>query len=322
MFSNTASVRVVFWGLCLLCLVPLLPLPSAVGSLVAPIALLSGVALALTVGNPYPVEARKWSKNLLQMSVVILGFSMDVGKVAKAGQSGLIFSLVSITGIFLLGWALCRRLGMRSVTGFLVSAGTAICGGSAIAAVSSVIDAPEEDISVAVGTVFVLNALVLLVFPPIGHFLGLSQRQFGFWSGIAIHDIASVVGAGASYGPVALDEATAVKLSRVLYLVPVIFVAKWIFRRQGKTGQAKGQIPWFVAFFLLAAALRTFIPAIHGFELDFKRVATTGFALALFLIGTGLRRETLRSVGVKPLLLGTTLWLTISVATLLIVRLG
>jgi len=209
-------------------------------------------------------------------------------------------------------------MNIRPVTSLLVSAGTAICGGSAIAAVSSVVEAPDEDVSVAVATVFLLNAVALLAFPAIGHALHLSQHQFGVWSGIAIHDVASVVGAGAAYGPESLDTATAVKLSRVLYLVPITLIAAYFHRKGGSA--KKVQIPWFIGLFLIASALRSTLPGVAEFAPEIKRVATVGFALSLYLIGSGLTRKTLQAVGAKPLIQGVVLWVFISVAALILVR--
>jgi uncharacterized integral membrane protein (TIGR00698 family) len=305
-----------------MCLAPLLKLSAGVASWVAPAALLTGVAFALTLGNPFHDQTKVLTKRLLQASVVLLGFSMDLGKVAAAGRSGILFSFVSIAMIFGFGWLLQRVLTIRPITGLLVSAGTAICGGSAIAAMSTVVDAREEDVSVSVGTVFLLNALALLIFPPLGHLLGLSQHQFGFWSGIAIHDIASVVGAGASYGPEALDVGTAVKLSRVLYLVPVTFLASTIYQRRSQKERGKPQIPWFVFLFLLASLARGITPLIAHYTGDIKRIASAGFALSLFLIGAALTRSALRSVGIRPLILGIVLWVSISIASLIVVLNG
>jgi uncharacterized integral membrane protein (TIGR00698 family) len=244
---------------------------------------------------------------------------MDFAKVVSAGREGLLFGFCSIVAVFALGWILQRALKIRPVTALLVSAGTAICGGSAIAAISSVVDAPDEDVSVAVATVFLLNAVALLAFPAIGHALQLTQHQFGVWSGIAIHDVASVVGAGAAYGPDALETATAVKLSRVLYLVPITLIAATIYQRSNRSS-GKIQIPWFIGLFLVASAVRSNLPDAAAFAPEIKKVATIGFALALYLIGSGISRKTLKSVGVRPLILGTSLWLFISVAALILVR--
>lgn len=310
--------KVVFFLLCLICLAPLLNLPSEISAWVAPAALLAGVGLALTLGHPFREQSKALTKRLLQASVVLLGFSVNIEKVAEAGRSGLVFSFVSIAIVFGLGWILQRTLKIRPVAGLLVSAGTAICGGSAIAAMSTVVEAKEEDVSVAVGTVFLLNAVALIVFPPLGHLIGLSQQQFGIWSGIAIHDIASVVGAGSSYGSEALEVGTAVKLSRVLYLIPVTLLAAYLYQRKSKGG-GKVQVPWFVFLFLLASLSREVAPSIVPYAADVKRVASAGFALCLFLIGTALTKAALRSVGVRPLVLGLALWVSISVGSLIAV---
>ena len=315
-----------FTVLGLVCLAPLFPLPSAVLALTAPIALVLGAAAALLFGNPFASETKKYSKVMLQASVVLLGFSMDINKVLQAGRSGLLFSLISIAAVYGLGFLLVRLLKVRPVTGLLVSTGTAICGGSAIAAISTVVDAPAEDVSVSVGAVFLLNAIALLVFPPLGHALQLTQNQFGIWAGIAIHDIASVAGAGVAYGPQALDTATAVKLSRVLYLIPLTLIIAWAHHRSshGKEGVERKalQIPWFVGLFLVASTLRSFVPVVAHAAPTVKQVAACGFALSLFLIGLGLSRATLKAVGVRPLLMGTILWLFISIAALVAVRVG
>jgi uncharacterized integral membrane protein (TIGR00698 family) len=309
------AASVVFVLLAVACLLPWAP-PWA--------ALIAGMALALTLGNPFAAQSKSWSKILLQVSVVLLGFSMDLGKVIAAGRDGILFAFLSITAVFLLGWATQRLLRIRPVTGLLVSTGTAICGGSAIAAMSSVVDAPQEDVSVSVGTIFLLNAVALIVFPPLGHTLGLTQHQFGVWSGIAIHDVASVVGAGKQYGAEALDVATAVKLSRVLYLIPITLIAAaWIYRGRKADDQGakvKPQIPWFIGGFLLASVARTYLPDVATSAPTIKMVATAGLALALFLIGTGISKATLKAVGVRPLLQGVLLWAFISVAALLLVK--
>lgn len=305
--------------LALLSLTTLLPLPREIQAAAAPGALVAGAFLGLTLGNPFARPSKAAARWLLQASVVLLGFSMDFGQVLREGRSGLAMSLLSIGSVFGLGWLLRRALRVRSGVGLLVSAGTAICGGSAIAAVSTVVGAPEEDVSVAIGAVFVLNAVALLVFPMLGHWMRLSPAQFGAWAGIAIHDIASVAGAGAAYGPEALGVATAVKLSRVLYLVPITLGLAWWRGRRGG-GARRAPIPWFVGLFLLASLGRTFVPAISAHADDVKRLAAAGFALSLFLIGAALTRRTLKSVGVRPLAMGALLWVFISVASLAAIR--
>ncbi|MHB8635894.1 MAG: YeiH family protein [Fimbriimonadaceae bacterium] len=291
----------------------------------APAALVFGAAAALIAGNPFAAHTKKLSRALLQASVVLLGFSMDLRAVLHAGASGLVYGIASISAVFALGFVLQRVLKVRPVTGLLVSTGTAICGGSAIAAVSTVIEAPAEDVSVAVGAVFLLNALALLVFPPIGHALALTQNQFGVWAGIAIHDIASVAGAGVAYGQQALDTATAVKLSRVLYLVPLTLIIAWAYRRphaEDSDGKRRSiAMPWFVGLFLVASAVRSYVPVVDAHSAEIKLVAACGFALSLYVIGLGLSRATLRAVGVRPLVMGAVLWICISIGTLVFVRL-
>jgi len=279
------------------------------------LALALGMALSLTSGNPYARRTRPASKLLLQASVVLLGFGMDLGAVAHAGERGLGLAMITISGTFLLGWLLARWLKIPTRVSTLISAGTAICGGSAIAAVSAVVDAAEAEMSVAMGAVFLLNAVALYLFPRMGHWLGLTQVQFGTWAGMAIHDISSVVGAASSYGLVALQTATAVKLSRALWIVPVAILAGW------RTGsKAKIQVPWFIGLFLLASLARTLIVPLAAAGPLLSRVAVAGLTMTLFLIGAGLSRETLRSVGVRPLVQAMLLWLAIGAGALAAVQ--
>lgn len=285
----------------------------------APAALVGGAVIATTWGNPVPNLVKRWGRPILQGSVVLLGFSVDLGTVTRAGLDGMLLSLGTILGVFALGWLLSRSLRVRPLTSLLISAGTAICGGSAIAAVAGATDAPDEDVAVAAGTVFGLNALALLLFPPLGRGLGLTQEAFGRWAGIAIHDVASVVGAGAAYGPKALEIATAVKLSRVLFLVPVVLLITLAFRKT-REKETKLPIPWFIGGFLVASALRSILPSAESLSPLVKTLATSGFALALLAIGLGLSREALSKVGARPLLLGASLWMFVTVAGLLIVR--
>jgi len=302
------------------CCSPILRLPESALAYVAPGALVIGMALALSIGNPYPDQSKTLSKYLLQAAVVLLGFSMDLQKVFEAGKSGLVFALVSIFTVFLFGALLQRWLGIRIQTSLLVCTGTAICGGSAIAAMSSVLDSPQEDVSVSVGTVFLLNAIALMIFPVVGHIVHLTPDQFGTWSGIAIHDISSVVGAATAFGGGAVQTAAAVKLSRVLYLVPITLVAAF-FSKRGTSGGSQGtvHIPWFVGMFILASILSTYCGPVHSLAPSVRLLAISGFSLSLFLIGGGITGETLKAVGVRPLLQGVVLWLFISVASLLVV---
>jgi uncharacterized integral membrane protein (TIGR00698 family) len=300
-----------FWALAAICLAPFLPLPPALMSLVAPTALLSGMALALTVTNPYGPFCKKYSRVLLQTAVVLLGFSLNLGQVIQAGMRGFGFSCISILMVFGLASVLQRMLKVRPMTSLLVSAGTAICGGSAIAAMSTAVDAPQEDVTVSVGTIFLLNAVGLLIFPPIGHLLHLTNSQFGTWAGIAIHDVASVVGAATTFGAGSVAIASAVKLSRVLFLIPVTMFFAWRC-----AGAKKLTIPWFIALFLLASLISTSIPATAALVPWAKTIASSGFALSLFFIGAGLSRQTLRSVGFRPMLEGVILWVFISTISL------
>jgi uncharacterized integral membrane protein (TIGR00698 family) len=290
-----------------------------------PVALALGAILALTHENPFAHLGKKVSAKLLQVCVVFLGFGMDLPLVLRTGLQGAGFAAATIAMTLGLGWALGKRLGIDHKVSALISAGTAICGGSAIAAVGSVIGVAESEISVAMGTIFILNAVALYAFPLVGHALGLTQVQFGTWAGIAIHDISSVVGASAHYGLDALQTATAVKLSRALWIIPVGLGAAAIFRarkthRQTATQlKPKVQVPWFIGFFLLASVARSFVPGMAGIAPALGHVATTGLTLTLFLIGAGLSTKTLRTVGWRPFLQGVLLWLFISVVSLAII---
>ena len=311
-----------------------------------PIALALGIFLALTHENPYHHVGKHTAKLLLQACVVFLGFGMDLAVVLQAGKSGMLFAAGSIAGTLALGYAAGKWLRINGKTSALISAGTAICGGSAIAAVGSVIGAAEGEMTVAMGTVFLLNAVALYVFPLVGHALGLSQTQFGTWAGVAIHDISSVVGAASRYGLPALQTATAVKLSRALWIVPVSLAAALALSgtgamdhgprakvgRCGKTApfgfdphqtplkaQGKMQVPWFVGLFLLASVARSFVPGVAGAAPVFSHIATVGLTLTLFLIGAGISQRTLKTVSWKPMAQGIFLWLAISAGSLLVI---
>lgn len=284
-----------------------------------PIALMLGIFLALTHENPFHRISRPVAKYLLEASVIMLGFGMNLAVVLKAGASGALFAVGSISATFILGYFLGRWLKIPVKASALISSGTAICGGSAIAAVSSVINAAESEISVAMGTVFVLNAIALFVFPPLGHALHLTQAQFGTWSGVAIHDISSVVGTASHYGQSALCTATAVKLSRALWIVPISAAASYIFQHQrAKSGDGihKPQVPWFIGLFLLASVMRSFIPQVASWSPVVTAISEAGLTLTLFLIGAGLSQKMLKAVGWKPMLQGVVLWIFISTASL------
>jgi uncharacterized integral membrane protein (TIGR00698 family) len=288
------------------------------------VALLGGTALALTLGNPMQDLTRRWTHRLLPLAVVGLGADMNLRAVAKAGLHGLGYTAISIVLVLALGWWLARLLKVEPEAGLLISVGTAICGGSAIAAVAPVIRAKEHEISVALATVFLLNAAALVVFPPIGHAASLGQDAFGLWSALAIHDTSSVVGAGLAYGPRALEVATTVKLARALWIVPITLALGWFVskKRGGGETTTSPDKPWFIAGFLVVAALVTFIPALHTPGVMVAFAARRILVLTLFLIGAGLSREALRKVGLRPFLQGLVLWVIVGSLGLGAVKLG
>jgi uncharacterized integral membrane protein (TIGR00698 family) len=276
------------------------------------VALLLGLAVAQITGHPYPHLNHKATHWLLQASVVGLGFSMNVHSAAQAGSEGVFFTIASISSTLLFGYLMGRWLKIEQKTSYLISAGTAICGGSAIAAISPVIKAEEKQISVALGCVFILNSIALFLFPAVGHYLRLSQTQFGLWCAIAIHDTSSVVGAAAKFGPHALEVATTVKLARALWIIPVALMSAVVF----KTDAKKISIPYFIGLFILAMVANTYIPAVRVVSPYMVIIAKAGLTLTLLLIGSGLSRKVFLSVGFKPLLQGVALWGMISVAAL------
>jgi uncharacterized integral membrane protein (TIGR00698 family) len=280
-----------------------------------PLALALGLLLAQTLGNPFPAQTRALTAQLLQYSVVGLGFGMNAHAAVQAGRQGLLFTIASIAGTLLLGFLLGRAFRLSRPLAHLISCGTAICGGSAIAAVAPVLQAKDEEVSVALGTVFILNALALFAFPFIGHALTLSQTQFGLWCAIAIHDTSSVVGAAAAYGNEALQVATTVKLARALWIVPVALGTGFLFRQQG----VRSKVPYFILGFIAAMLLNTFVPALHALGPWLVALAKRGLTLTLFLIGAGLSMKTVRAVGLRPFGLGALLWLAVSVASLAVI---
>lgn len=287
-------------------------------------ALVGGALLALTLGNPWQAKTRAWTHRLLPLAVVGLGADMNLRTVAKAGLHGLGYTALSLVLVLALGLWLARMLKVERDAGLLISVGTAICGGSAIAALAPVLRAKEHDISVALATVFLLNAAALMIFPPIGHAAGLGQEAFGLWSALAIHDTSSVVGAGLAYGPRALEVATTVKLARALWIVPLTLAIGWWVARRGAAAPDAPPLkkPWFIAGFLAMAALVTFVPALHAPGHFVATAARRVLVLTLFLIGAGLSREALRSVGLRPFLQGLLLWLIVGSLGLGAVKLG
>ena len=283
-----------------------------------PIALALGLVLAFTVTNPFPKLTGKPTKYLLQASVVLLGFGMNLGAVYKAGKDGILFTIATIFGTLILGYFVGKLLNVQRKTSALISSGTAICGGSAIAAVGPAINAEPEEMSVSLGTVFVLNSVALFAFPLIGHAIGLTQDQFGIWSAIAIHDTSSVVGASQAFGEQALAIATTVKLARALWIAPVAFMFAFLYRKADAGSKTKIAIPWFIFLFVAAAAFRTYAPAfiLPSIFDSLVSAAKAGMTVTLFLIGASLSCETLRAVGVRPLVQGVLLWIVISLVSL------
>ena len=301
--KSITTREVIFLLAVVLCLSPLIS---------PPIALLMGLIIAQFIGHPYLHLNHKATHILLQVSVVGLGFGMNVTSALKAGKEGILFTIVSIIGTLVIGFFMGKFLKIEKKTSYLISAGTAICGGSAIAAISPVIKAQEKQISVALGTIFILNSAALFLFPFIGHQLNLSQSQFGMWCAIAIHDTSSVVGAASKYGPQALEIATTVKLARALWIIPVAFLSTFIFKNKN----SKIKIPYFIGLFVLAMIANTYIPFVQQYNHYLTNIAKAGLTLTLFLIGCGLNRKTISSVGFKPLIQGVILWVIIATAAL------
>ena len=300
--------RIVF----LLCL-----LLSASGFVSPPIALAMGLVFGLAFPHPYGDLAKKSSKFLLQASVVGLGFGMNLHQVVQAGRSGFVYTMLGICFTLLVGMGLGALLGVQRVPAFLISTGTAICGGSAIAAVGPITQASDEEMAIALGTVFVLNSVALLIFPSIGIALKMTQSQFGLWAALAIHDTSSVVGAAAKYGAEALAIATTVKLARALWIVPVSVATALV-----RGAKAKIQWPWFIGLFCIAAVCNTYLPAGEPAYALAVKVAKAGLTATLFLIGSGISMATIKQVGYRALLQGVILWLLVSVGSLWLIHLG
>ena len=279
-----------------------------------PVALFIGLAFALLCGQAYPKFNKKVSKKLLQYSVVGLGFGMNLHASLASGKEGMLFTIISVIGTMLIGMFIGRKLlKVNRDTSYLISSGTAICGGSAIAAVGPVIKAKDSDMSVALATIFVLNAIALFVFPVLGGWLGLTQQEFGTWAAIAIHDTSSVVGAGAAYGEEALQVATTIKLTRALWIIPLALVTSFIFKSEGR----KVSIPWFILWFIVAILINTYLlDSVPEVGKTISGMARKGLIITMFFIGASLSTDVLKAVGVKPLVQGVLLWLVISIGSL------
>ena len=299
--------------LCLLCdYIPALRFLST--WVTPPVVLFIGLVFALLCGQAYPTFNKNISKKLLQYSVIGLGFGMNLQASLASGKEGMLFTIISVIGTLLIGMFIgCKVLKLNRNTSYLISSGTAICGGSAIAAVGPIIKAKDTDMSMALATVFILNAIGLFLFPALGHWLGLSQQEFGTWAAIAIHDTSSVVGAGAAYGEEALQVATTIKLTRALWIIPLALVTSVIFRSEGK----KISVPWFILFFIVAMLINTYLLADYPEVGKFiAGIARKGLIITMFFIGASLSVDVIKSVGIRPLLQGVLLWIIISAASL------
>jgi uncharacterized integral membrane protein (TIGR00698 family) len=279
----------------------------------APMALFCGIVFSL-LKIEKPFQFKKYSSPLLQYSVVLMGFGMNLQQVIEVSSKGIVLTACSVLLVFLLGVLLGKIFKVDKNTSFLISSGTAICGGSAIAAVSPIVGAKDSQISFSLTVVFVLNAIALFIFPYIGEYFNMSQEDFGYWSAIAIHDTSSVVGASAAYGKEALQVATTVKLARTLWIIPLSFLVMFLNRKENQ-GKGKIKIPWFILYFIIAILIAGFIPVLQPAYSVLSYIGKRGMVLALFMIGTGFNLSELKKVGIKPFILGLILWVIISVST-------
>lgn len=307
MFSFSKLIYIIFIALILLPIDRL-----GIPQINAPVALLAGLIFAFSFKNPCPKFNKKTSKYLLQVAVVCLGFNMNLHESLKSGSEGMMFTIVSVVGVMILGVLIGYWFHLNRKTAYLISSGTAICGGSAIAAVGPVLKANENEMAVSLGVIFILNAIALFIFPPIGRMLEMSQEQFGTWAAIAIHDTSSVVGAGEQYGESALQIATLIKLTRALWIIPLALVTMFLFREK----DSKISIPWFIFIFILAMVANTYLPLPDWFVSTMVWIARRGMVVTLFMIGASLSLATVRQVGIKPLLLAISLWVIISLTSL------
>lgn len=304
--SSTKNQKIIYILVAILCCLPFIS---------SPIALILGFLVAQFFGNPYETTSQKLSSQLLKIAVVGLGFGMNVFSAINAGKEGLIFTIISISTLLLLGFILTKFLNIDKITGYLISAGTAICGGSAIAAIAPITKASANQLSVSMAVIFTLNSVALLIFPPLGHWLQLSQHEFGLWCAIAIHDTSSVVGAASKFGQEALQIATTVKLARALWIIPLSFLTLFLF----KSTTSKISIPWFIGLFLIAICLNTYIPFIHQFSDLIVHFSKAALTLTLFLIGSSFSISKIKSIGLKPLILALILWFSIGIGSLLLI---
>ncbi len=278
----------------------------------APVALVAGFALSNLIGNPFPNFCNKFTQILLKCSVVGLGFGMNLNSALEVGKDGLLMAMCTITTVLTLGYFIGKWLKMPRKLAHLTASGTSICGGSAIAAVAPAVSASQSETSIALGVIFLLNSIALLIFPPIGHHLGLDQHQFGMWCAMAIHDTSSVVGAASAYGEEALKIATTVKLASALWIIPVSLISAIAFKNDSK----KISIPYFIFFFIVAMTLNSYLPILKPISPAIFSLSKTSLVVTLFLIGASLSFKSMRQVGAKPLILGVTLWIVVSLMSL------
>ncbi|MET3037015.1 putative sulfate exporter family transporter [Chryseobacterium sp. NRRL B-14859] len=304
LIPNTTIRKIIFIVLASVCLTPFISSPAA---------LALGFGLAVFMGNPFEKHLHQYIHLLLQISIVGLGFGLKLDEALHAGKTGLMLTVVSIVTVMTLGYCLGRLFKLERPLSYLLSVGTAICGGSAIAAVSPIIKPNTKQISLALAIVFTLNSIALFIYPAIGHLFHLSQEQFGLWCAVGIHDTSSVVGAASKYGNEALKVATTVKLARALWIIPVSLITMFIFKNK----DSKIKIPWFIGYFILAILLNTYFPFFDRFSIGITALAKSGLNLTLFFIGSTLSVQTLKTIGFKPLLTAVLLWVTISIGSLL-----
>jgi uncharacterized integral membrane protein (TIGR00698 family) len=290
---------------------------SASGFISPPVALTVGILFGLSVPHPLPADSRDLSRFLLQASVVALGFGMNLHEVIKAGRSGFVYTALGISFALIVGLALGKLLRVRGKSSFLITAGTAICGGSAIAAVGPIIEADEREMAVSLGTIFILNSVALVIFPSIGWALHMTEPQFGLWAALAIHDTSSVVGAASKYGAGALIVGTTVKLARALWIVPLALVTAAV-----KGSRTRVKLPWFILFFCLAAVVNTYVPSAAYLNKSFFTLGRYGLTATLFLIGTSISWAALKEVGWRPLAQGILLWMAVALTSLYFIRTG
>ncbi|MDE7413417.1 MAG: YeiH family protein [Muribaculaceae bacterium] len=330
-FSLAALGKPLYWILLILMVFPF-KMIWGTEVISAPTALFLGLVFALVFGTPYPKFNKKLSKYLLQASVVGLGFGMNLEQSLKSGADGMLFTIISVIVVMVAGVWIGKALKINDKASYLISSGTAICGGSAIAAVGGVLKANEKNMAVSLGVIFILNAIALFIFPPLGHLFDMSQQQFGTWAAIAIHDTSSVVGAGAAFDQAyfpgsntACDLATLIKCTRALWIIPLAFFTMWYFRKdiKGGEGKAKVSIPWFILLFVVAMVVNTYTPDSAGWIKTglypaLVAIAKQALVAVLFAIGASLSLKVIKEVGAKPLLQAILLWIIIGVSSLFV----